>query len=97
MKNEIELSDIYFDKREIPTRRELWNKIEELQSQLAEKNKKQNQKVISELEKLKDFFLEPYKDEEMGTDFLITKDAGSIADYVLDRIKELGGREHVKN
>lgn len=37
MKNEIELSDIYFDKREIPTRRELWNKIEELQSQLAEK------------------------------------------------------------
>ena len=53
----------------------------------------QKQKAISELKKLKDFFLEPYKDEEMGTDFLITKDAGSIADYVLDRIKELGGGE----
>lgn len=35
MKNEIELSDIYFDKREIPTRRELWNKIEGLQSRLT--------------------------------------------------------------
>lgn len=52
---------------------------------------RQNQKAISELEKLKDFFLESYKDEEMDTDFLITKDAGNIAGYVLDRIKELKG------
>lgn len=52
----------------------------------------QNQKAISELEKLKDFFLEPYRDEEMGTEFLITtKNTGKIADYVLDRIKSLKG------
>lgn len=54
---------------------------------------RQNQKAISELEKLKNFFLEPYRDEEMDTDFLITKDAGNIADYVLDRIKELKGEK----
>ena len=38
MKNEIELCSVYFDKREIPTRRELWNKIEDLQSQLQQAN-----------------------------------------------------------
>ena len=39
MKNEIELCSVYFDKREIPTRRELWNKIEDLQSRLKDKEK----------------------------------------------------------
>ena len=49
----------------------------------------QKQLAIEELEKLKDFFLEPYKDEEMDTDYIITKDAGEIADYILDQIKQL--------
>lgn len=49
----------------------------------------QKELVISELEKLKDFFLEPYVDEDMGSEFVITKDTDNIADYVLDRIKEL--------
>lgn len=56
----------------------------------------QKQLVINEFEKLKDFFLEePYlhRDEEMGTEFLITKDTSSIADYVLDRIKKLKGEK----
>lgn len=56
----------------------------------------QRQLVINEFEKLKDFFLEEpclHRDEEMGTEFLITKDTSSIADYVLDRIKELKGEE----
>ena len=59
--------------------KKLVNEKEELKQQLA----------IEELEKLKDFFLEPYKDEEMDTDYLITKDAGEIADYLLDQIKQL--------
>ena len=63
---------------------------------LMDKNSqlKQSQKEleISELEKLKDFFLEPYGDEKMGTEFLITtKNTGKIAEYVLDRIKSLKG------
>ena len=49
----------------------------------------QKQLAIEELEKLKDFFLEPYKDEEIDTDYIITKDAGEIADYILDQIKQL--------
>lgn len=59
----------------------------------------QKELQISELEKLKNFFLEFYKGTEMDTDFLITKDAGSIADYVLDRIKELKGEivEKIRN
>lgn len=58
----------------------------------------QKQLVINEFEKLKDFFIEEpcpclRKDEEMGTEFLITKDTSSIADYVLDRIKKLKGEK----
>ena len=61
------------------------NKIKQLQQA-------QKQLAISELEKLKDFFLEPYEDEKMGTEFLITtKNTGKIAEYVLDRIKSLKG------
>ena len=45
--------------------------------------------AIDELEKVKDFFLEQHRDEEMDTDYLITKDAGEIADYLLDQIKQL--------
>ena len=68
-----------------------YQQVKEENSQLKQSQK---QLAVEELEKLKDFFLEPYRDEEMDTDFLITKDAGSIADYVLDRIKELGGGEN---
>ena len=61
------------------------NKIKQLQQA-------QKQLAISELEKLKDFFLEPYGDEKMSTEFLITtKNTGKIAEYVLDRIKSLKG------
>lgn len=38
MKNEFELTIKYFDKRAIATRRELWNKIADLQSQLQQAN-----------------------------------------------------------
>lgn len=62
--------------------------IHNLKNELAELK----QKAIEELEKLKDFFLEPYGDEKMGTEFLITtKNTGKIAEYVLDRIKSLKG------
>ena len=47
------------------------------------------EKVIDELEKVKEFFLEEHRDEEMDTDYIITKDAGEIADYLLDQIKQL--------
>ena len=67
---------------------------EYIPANIAEKTLKlseqsQKQLAIEELEKLKDFFLEPYKDEEMDTDYIITKDAGEIADYILDQIKQL--------
>lgn len=68
--------------------------IKGYENQIRNLKQAQKQLAVEELEKLKDFFLEPYRDEEMDTDFLITKDAGSIADYVLDRIKELGGEEN---
>ena len=45
--------------------------------------------AIEKLEKVKEFFLEEHRDEEMDTDYIITKDAGQIADYLLDQIKEL--------
>ena len=69
--------------------RELATKIYEQNNEIKILKQSQDKKAIEELEKLKNFFLDPYIDEEMGTQFLITKDAGSIADYVLDRIKEL--------
>lgn len=45
--------------------------------------------AVEQLEKLKEFFLEEHRDEEMDTDYLITKDAGAIADYLLDQIEQL--------
>ena len=45
--------------------------------------------ALEQLEKVKEFFLEQHRDEEMDTDYLITKDAGEIADYLLDQIKQL--------
>ena len=51
--------------------------------------------AIEQLEKVKEFFLEEHRDEEMDTDYIITKDAGQIADYLLDQIKQL--KEILKN
>lgn len=45
--------------------------------------------AVEQLEKVKKFFLEEHRDEEMDTDYIITKDAGEIADYLLDQIKQL--------
>lgn len=45
--------------------------------------------AIEQLEKVKDFFIEEHRDEEMDTDYIITKDAGEIADYLLDQIEQL--------
>ena len=47
--------------------------------------------AVEKLEKVKEFFLEEHRDEEMDTDYIITKDAGEIADYLLDQIKQLKG------
>ena len=64
--------------------------VNELKQENQQLKQSQKELEISELEKLKDFFLEPYRDEAMGTEFLITtKNTGKIADYVLDRIKSL--------
>ena len=49
--------------------------------------------ALEQLEKVKEFFLEQHRDEEMDTDYLITKDAGEIADYLLDQIKQLKVKE----
>lgn len=45
--------------------------------------------AVEQLEKVKEFFLEEHRDEEIDTDYIITKDAGEIADYLLDQIKQL--------
>lgn len=45
--------------------------------------------TIEQLEKVKEFFLKEHRDEEMDTDYIITKDAGEIADYLLDQIERL--------
>lgn len=76
---------------------EIWANLENIEvPRLRKENEQlqqaQKQLAISELEKLKDFFLEPYGDEKTGTEFLITtKNTGKIAEYVLDRIKSLKG------
>ena len=45
--------------------------------------------AIEQLEKVKEFFLEEHRDEEMNTDYIITKGASQITDYLLDQIKQL--------
>ena len=44
---------------------------------------------IEQLEKVKEFFLKEHKDEELDTDYIITKDAGEIADFLLNQIRQL--------
>ena len=56
---------------------------------LKEKDQDKILFALEQLEKVKEFFLEEHRDEEMDTDYIITKDAGEIADYILDRIKQL--------
>ena len=67
---------------------------EYIPANIAEKSiKLHNQDKVSfcieQLEKVKEFFLEEHRDDEMDTDYIITKDAGQIADYLLDQIKQL--------
>ena len=62
------------------------NKLKKYDTSIA---KTQNQKALEQLKKVKEFFLEEHRDEEMDTDYIITKDAGEIADYLLDQIKQL--------
>ena len=45
--------------------------------------------AVEQLEKVKEFFLKEHKDEELDTDYLITKDAGEIADFLLNQIRQL--------
>lgn len=71
--------------------------VDDLHKQLSDKcdfcDKTKDRDKISfateQLEKVKKFFLEEHRDEEMDTDYIITKDAGEIADYILDQIKQL--------
>ena len=68
----------------------LYKKNKKLENQIVESNIRFYKKGgIEQLEKVKEFFLEEHRDEEMDTDYLITKDAGAIADYLLDQIKQL--------
>lgn len=71
------------------------NKVDDLFNTLKTMQERQDQDKISfavkQLEKVKKFFLEEHRDEEMDTDYIITKDAGEIADYLLDQIKQLKG------
>lgn len=70
---------------------EMYTKIKQLTKNSP--YEKQHQDKISftieQLEKVKEFFLEEHRDEEMDTDYLITKDAGEIADFLLYQIKQL--------
>ena len=66
-----------------------WKDNTHLKQQLADKDNEKIKFAIAELEKVKEFFLEEHRDEEMDTDYIITKDAGQIADYLLDQIKLL--------
>lgn len=73
--------------------------IEDTKNYIEELKQSRKQLAISELEKLKDFFIEEpclHKDEEMGTEFLITKYASSIADYVLNRLKIFKEEDQIK-
>ena len=71
--------------------------VDDLHKQLSDKcdfcdKTKDQDKIlfaVEQLEKVKKFFLEEHRDEEMDTDYIITKDAGEIADYLLDQIKQL--------
>lgn len=65
------------------------NKITDLEFELQHKNQDKISFTIEQLEKVKEFFLEEHRDEEMDTDYIITKDAGEIADYLLNQIKQL--------
>ena len=58
-------------------------------SQLKKQHQDKILFAVEQLEKVKKFFLEEHRDEEMDTDYIITKDAGEIADYLLDQIKQL--------
>lgn len=72
---------------------QLYEENQQLKERIEQLKQSQKQLAISEFEKLRDFFLEYHKDKEMGTDWLITKDASDVASYVLDKIQELKGEQ----
>lgn len=74
-----------FDNEYCDEVQELADYITNLQTQLNHQKAMWNE--------LKEFFLEEHRDEEMDTDYIITKYAGEIADYLLDQIKQLEERK----
>ena len=65
------------------------NKITDLEFELQHKDQDKILFTLEQLEKVKKFFLEEHRDEEMDTDYIITKDAGEIKDFIDNQIKEL--------
>lgn len=55
-------------------------------------NRKNQDKIsfaVDKLTEVKEFFLKEHRNEEMDTDYIITKDAWQIAEYLLNQIKRL--------
>lgn len=74
---------------EFETQEDWQEKWQKLYNETCNLNQDKISFAIEQLEHVKEFFLEQHRDEEMDTDYLITKDAGEIADYLLDQIKQL--------
>ena len=70
----------------------LYKKNKKLFNQIVESNIRFYKKgAVEQLEKVKKFFLKEHRDKEMNTDYIITKDAGQIADYLLNQIQAIKG------
>ena len=74
---------------EFETQEDWQEKWQKLYDETCNLNQDKISFALEQLEKVKEFFLEQHRDEEMDTDYIITKDAGEIADYILDQIKQL--------
>ena len=74
---------------EFETQEDWQEKWQKLYDETCNLNQDKVSFALEQLEKVKEFFLEQHRDEEMDTDYIITKDAGEIADYILDQIKQL--------
>lgn len=81
------------DKELLEIKQRIAEKASKEFQEMIDKRENHNQDKISfcieRLEKVKEFFLEEHRDEEMDTDYIITKDACQIAEYLLDQIKQL--------
>lgn len=85
------LSKRIFKEKLIPSH--CMEQYEKYEQQIYKLTKDKISFAVEQLEKVKEFFLEEHRDEEMDTNYIITKDAGEIADYLLDQIKSLKGEE----